>query len=75
MVPLTLTNTSPSFLALLTRPLRTRLSLQLEILALRHQLTVYQRAQPREMRRVEAGEVIEVREVGGRHHHYERRAG
>jgi hypothetical protein len=33
-----------SFLAPLLLPFRTRLSLQLEILALGHQLTVYQRA-------------------------------
>ena len=38
-----------SFLALLPLPFRSRLSMQLGILALRHQLTVYQRAgtQPR----------------------------
>ncbi|MEI6499989.1 MAG: hypothetical protein WCP21_03060 [Armatimonadota bacterium] len=33
-----------SFLALLTLPLRTRRSLQFEILSLRHQLAVYQRS-------------------------------
>ena len=33
-----------SVLALLTLPLRTGLSLQSEVLALRHQLTVYQRS-------------------------------
>jgi hypothetical protein len=33
-----------AFLALLTLPFRTHPSMQLEILALRHQLTVYQRA-------------------------------
>lgn len=43
MVPSTLTTTVSSFLALLLLPFRTRLSLQLKILALRHQLTVYQR--------------------------------
>jgi hypothetical protein len=30
--------------------------------------------EPRETQGVEAGEVIEVPEVGGLHHHYERRA-
>ncbi len=44
MVLSTLTTAISSFLALLPLPFRTRLSLQLEILALRHQLTVYQRA-------------------------------
>jgi len=34
----------PAYLALLLLPFRTRLSLQLEVLALRHQLTVCQRA-------------------------------
>ena len=32
------------------------------------------RPEPRGIQRVEAGEVIEVHEVGGLHHHYERRA-
>jgi putative transposase len=46
MVISALTTSICSFLALLLLPFRSRLSLQLEILALRHQLTVYQRAQP-----------------------------
>ena len=44
MVLSTLTPSVHSFLALLLLPFRTRLSMQLEILALCHQLTVYQRA-------------------------------
>ena len=44
MVPSALTTTVCSFPALLAFPFRTRLSVQLEILALRHQLTAYQRA-------------------------------
>ena len=49
MVLSTLTTSVCSFFALLLLPFRTRLFLQLEILALRHQLTVYQRpgAKPR----------------------------
>ena len=43
MMPSTLTTTLRSCLALLLLPLRGRMSLQLEVLALRHQLTVYQR--------------------------------
>ena len=63
-----------SFLALLLLPFRTRLCLQLEILALRYQLTVYQRGEPREIQDAEAGKAIEVSGIGGIHHHYERRA-
>ena len=74
MVLSTLTTSICSFLALLVLPFRSRLSMQLEILALRHQLTVYQRGEPREIQGAEAGEAIEVSEVGGIHHHYERRA-
>jgi len=74
MVLSTLVMTARLFLALLTLPLRSRLSLQLEILALRQQLTVYQRGEPRESQDAEAGKAIEVSEVGGIHHHYERRA-
>ena len=49
MAPSTLVTTVSSVLALLTLLFRSRLALQLEILALRHQLTVYQRsgAKPR----------------------------
>jgi len=43
----TLTDPIRSFLALLLLPFRRRLSLQLENLALRHQLTVYQRSEVR----------------------------
>jgi hypothetical protein len=43
MVLPSLTTTVCSLPSLLTLPLRTRLSLQLEVLALRHQLTVYRR--------------------------------
>jgi hypothetical protein len=44
MVSSTLTTSICAFLALLLLPFRTHLSMQLAILALRHQLTVYQRA-------------------------------
>ena len=44
MVLSTLMTSICTFLALLTLPFRSRLSMQLEVLALRHQLTVYQRA-------------------------------
>jgi hypothetical protein len=44
MVLPTVTTAACSFLALLLLPFRTRRSMQLEILALRHQRTVYQRA-------------------------------
>ena len=44
MVLSTLTTSLCSFLALLLLPCRSRLSMQLEILALRYQLTVYQRS-------------------------------
>ena len=74
MVFSTLTTNVCSFLALLAFPFRTRLPMQLEVLALRHQLTACRRAEPRGIQRVEAGEVIEVLEVGGLHHHYEPRA-
>ena len=74
MVLSTLTTSIWSFLALLLLPFRSRLSLQLAILALRHQLTVYQWGEPREIQGAEAGKAIEVLEVGGLHHHYERRA-
>ena len=49
MVLSTLTTTARAFLSLLTLSLRTRLSLQLEILALGHQLAACQRlgAKPR----------------------------
>ena len=47
MVRSTLVMTARLFLALLTLPLRSRFSMQLEILALRHQLTVFQRSQTR----------------------------
>ena len=47
MVLSTLVMTARLFPALLTLPFRSRLSLQLEILALRHQLTVLQRTQTR----------------------------
>ena len=43
MVLSALTTSISSLLALLLLPFRSRLSMQLEILALRHQLTVYQR--------------------------------
>ena len=73
MVPSTLTTSICSFLALLALPFRTGLSLQLGILTLRHRLTVYQRGEPREIKDAEAGKAIEVPEVGGIHHPYERR--
>jgi len=44
MVPSTLMTSICAFLALLPLPSRTDLSMQMEILALRHQLTVYQRS-------------------------------
>ena len=47
MVLFTLMTTLCSFLALLTLLFRSRFSLQLEILALRHQLAVYQRSKTR----------------------------
>ena len=47
MVLSTLVMIARPFLALLTLPFRSRLSLQLEVLALRHQLTVFQRSQTR----------------------------
>ena len=74
MVLSTLTTSICSFLALLLLPLRSRLSLQLGILALRHRLTVYQRGEPREIQDAEAGKAIEVAEAGGLDHPYERRA-
>ena len=43
MVLPTLTTPARSFLALLLVPFRSRLTRQLEVLALRHQLTVYRR--------------------------------
>ena len=48
----TLTTSICAFLALLLLPFRTRRSIQLEILALRHQLTAYQRAGTRPRTRI-----------------------
>jgi hypothetical protein len=45
MVPSSLTTATHAFVALLLLPFRSRLSLQLEIIALRHQLTVYRRSE------------------------------
>ena len=50
-----------TFVSVLTAPFRSRLALQMEILALRHQLTV-------------SGSIVEFPEVNGLHHHYERLA-
>jgi hypothetical protein len=66
--------------------LRTRAALQLELLALRHQLQVLNRARPRRLRLatdapisrgVEPptnGRIVAIPEVGGLHHRYGRRA-
>ena len=69
-------------LAFLANSFRSRVSMQLEILALRHQLAVYQRSDRRvkikpdgrAVQAVAVGRVVEIPEVGGLHHHYERRA-
>jgi hypothetical protein len=74
MVLSTLTTSICSFLALLLLPCRSRLSTQLQVLALRHQLAVFQRGESREIQDAEVGKAIEVPEVGGIQHHYERRA-
>ena len=74
MVLPTLTTSICSFLGLLLLPFRSRLSTHFEILALRHRLTVYQRGEAREIQGAEAGEAIEVPEVGRLHLHCERRA-
>ena len=69
-----------AFIAFVTTLLRSRLSLQIEIAALRHQLAVYERSARRAThsprrpytRPPGRGTVVELPEIGGLHHHYER---
>lgn len=76
-----------ALLQLMTTAIRSGLSLQLEIVALRHQFAVYQRTpkrpqipkeisalKRRALHRQALGKVVQFREVGGLHHHYERLA-
>ena len=53
---------------------RSRIALQLEIVALRHQLGVYRRSIRRPVQPPNQGRVFAVPEVDGLHHHYERKA-
>jgi hypothetical protein len=66
-----------SLLLTLRVTLRDRAVLQLEILALRHQLHVINRSRPQRLRLTSADRMLWVwpsPQVGGLHHRYDRRA-
>ena len=62
-----------SFIQVLRDLLRSRLSMQIEILSWRTRLSLEMDCpQPREIQATDRGRVVEFPEIGGLHHHYQR---